>query len=217
MRSILTALAVGLAAIDVQAASMGTIPVGPDNGVSGTNTAPGTQTWRLSLSKNKYYAVDGSGDCGNRVAVRAAGGKVLASFSVNIPNDEGPSGASFRAPYTGWYDVVVTLTRANISDSQCKMPNGYVLDAARDCPGDATTGCAIAVGQTLANLHLDYVGDTDTFRTAYKVASLTRFPSPQDIPMARACGLSDLAASRSPVTPTALSSSPRQHPELTTY
>src|SRR5690242_5779703 len=78
------------------AASLGTIPVDPNGGVTGSFSAPGTQTWRLYLKAGKDYAV------------RAAGGRVLAGFTLQVYDSDGPLGASFRAPYTGSYTVVVT-------------------------------------------------------------------------------------------------------------
>lgn len=167
------ALALALATLALPCAAgattMGTIPVDPNGRVNGSFSAPGTQTWRLYLERGRYYAVAGHpypDGCVASVAVRAAGGKVLAGFRLFTEGDEGPAGVSLRAPYTGWYTVAVTLTQAIIRYYQCARPLSYWLDAARDCPGDATTGCTIAVGSPLAKLHFDYWGDTDAFRTA---------------------------------------------------
>jgi hypothetical protein len=137
------------------------IPVG--GGVSGGFSGPGTQTWRVYLQRGMDYAVDGAGDCVSSVAVRAAGGKALATFGFSGEDEsDGNEGASLRAPYTGLYTVDVTVSPDRFP--ACGPQGRYGLSASRDCPGDTATRCGIVVGQTLQNLHLDYQGDADWFR-----------------------------------------------------
>lgn len=172
MRTLPLAAALALLATPALAATVGTIPVDPDRHVSGTLAAGGRQTWRLDLERGRYYAVWGDNDgrdAGIDVAVRAAGGKGLAAFRIG--GDE-TDGTSFRAPYTGTY----TVTAACKSDQLPYCVGSYTLSAGRDCPGDATTTCGIAVGQTLHGLQQHFAEDDDWFRaslragTTYKVS-----------------------------------------------
>jgi len=132
--------------------------------VNGTFTAAGTQTWRLYLKDGKDYAVSGTGDCVSSVAVRAAGGRTLATFGFSNEDDpDGSEGVTLRAPYTGLYTVEVSVAPDRFP--ACAPQGRYGLSASRDCAGDASTRCGIVTGQTFQNLHLDYQGDADWFRT----------------------------------------------------
>jgi len=153
-----------------EAATPGTIPVDPSRQVIGTFSAPGTQTWNLRLERGKDYAVDGPmpSACFT-VTVQAAGGSVLGRFLMSEDDQsDGPEGVSLRAPYGGLYTVVVTAGADAFASDGCGdggSPVGYGLTAARDCPGNASTRCGIAVGGIISNLRLDYQGDADWFRT----------------------------------------------------
>ena len=135
------------------------IPVDPTRSVSGSFSSPGTQAWRVYLRAGRYYAVSATETESATVTVRAAGGKSLALFDVG---SEDVGGAGFRAPYTGLYSVEVTCGEAG---DPCVTPSSYTLSAGRDCPGDLSTSCTIAVGQTLHNLWLSSNDDADAFRT----------------------------------------------------
>lgn len=159
---LLALLCVGgaLAPLPALAATLGTIQVDPNRQVEGGFSAPGTQAWRLSLRQGRHYAVWGWSGEYVAVTVRAAGGQVLARFAT--VDDEGGHGASFRAPYTGLYAVAVACRVDGNPGQDCHT--SYGLAAGQDCPGDRSSPCGIAVGQTLRGLQGRFVEDRDWFR-----------------------------------------------------
>jgi hypothetical protein len=136
----LAALAAALLQGAAVADQLGPIP--PDGfPAQGTFTGPGTQEWRADLERGKLYALEEDGDILGAVSVVAAGGGTIASFGGDA---EGAVGTSFRAPYSGAYTVRVTVPDQHALDKG----DDYTLRLERDCPGDASTPCQIAVGQT---------------------------------------------------------------------
>lgn len=157
-----TTFAAALLAVLPAAASAGTlgsIPVDPDAQATGSIGAGERQAWRLYLDRGKYYAVWGGANAdGIDLSVAAAGGKVLAR--TRITTLAAYDGASFRAPYSGWYTVTVACQ----GDQAPDCAGDYTLSAGRDCPGDPTTTCGIPVGGTLHDLQMRFAEDDDWFR-----------------------------------------------------
>ena len=115
----------------------------------------------MNLAKGKNYALYGWSDPFPLTMLRTSGGKPLARFTLwDLDEAEG---ASFRAPYTGRYVVTVTAGEPCGTNGQgnCTraFPAHYTLSAARDCSGGPSTPCGIAVGQTIRNLNLSFIGD----------------------------------------------------------
>lgn len=163
-------------AADAAALAANGIPVDPSRSVSGHFDAGGTQAWRVYLRAGRYYAVWGSNNAVQDVAVQAAGGRTLVRFEMDAGGNE-PSGASFRAPYTGLYSVVVAQPASCWGHAPCVGPGGqgsgdYSLSAGKDCPGDISTACSIAVGATLDNLQMRFLTDDDWFRTTFQAGGV---------------------------------------------